>query len=124
MQEDVKQVRAEAARRYSHESDIQSFVAGWATQGEPDEAETVALAKDIPEESHREAFLAGNDYNRRAPHEIVLQRLRNLEEDLTDVYDTEPEGANAEALQVTDALDGFILDWCKRLGVPAITNRK
>lgn len=59
-----------------------------------------------------------------SPHEMVLQRLRNLEDELTDVVDTEPEGENAEALQVTDALDGFILDWCERLNVRPIVDRK
>jgi hypothetical protein len=59
-----------------------------------------------------------------SPHEYVLQRLRNLEDQLTDLIDTEPEGENAEALQVTDALDGFILEWCQRLGIPNITEVK
>lgn len=49
----------------------------------------------------------------------VLELLRDLWETQTDKYDVEPV-MELEALQVLDALDGFILDQCRALGIPTV----
>jgi hypothetical protein len=58
--EEVRQVREEAARRYSDEDDARHFVAGWASKDEP---ETIEAAKHIPVDSYREAFAAGVEFD-------------------------------------------------------------
>jgi len=49
----------------------------------------------------------------------VLEQLRQLERRLLNKYDMEPV-QEPGALEVLDALDDFILDTCKKAGIPPI----